>query len=201
MAHDVQDSSGVRVVNTSITIRRPQREVYAQWRNLSGLPRFLQHVESVTEAGERSHWVVNAPGGAVEWDAEITADVPGQVIRWQSIGDVDVVNRGEIRFEPARQGRGTEVYVTIGYRPPGGRLGIGIAKVMGKGPGKQIDTDLHRFKQFMEAGTIASTHGQPRGEAQQDDYHEEQSEAEHESAHVHVHAGLNAPVAAAGVSA
>jgi len=175
MAHDVQDSGGVRVVSTAITIRRPQREVYAQWRNLAGLPRFLQHVKSVTESGERSHWVVNAPGGTMEWDAEITADVPGRVIRWQSVGDADVVQRGEIRFAHARQGRGTEIYVTIGYLPPGGLLGIGVAKVMGKGPGTQIDTDLHRFKQFMESGDIATTHGQSRGPAQQEEWEEEQT--------------------------
>ncbi len=183
MAQDVQDSGGVRVLNTAKAIRRPQREVYAQWRNLSGLPRFLQHVESVTEDGARSHWVVNAPGGTVEWDAEITADIPGQVIRWKSVGDADVVQRGEIRFAPSRQGRGTEIYVTIGYRPPAGLLGIGVAKVMGKGPGKQIDTDLHRFKQFMECGTISTTHGQSRGSAQHDDWQEEQpSEPEAEEA-------------------
>lgn len=178
MAHDVQESGGVRVVSTAITIQRPQREVYAQWRNLSGLPRFLQHVKSVSEEGERSHWVVDAPGGTMEWDAEITADVPGQVIRWKSVGDATVVQRGEIRFAHARQGRGTEVYVTVGYRPPGGRLGVGVAKVMGKGPGIQIDTDLHRFKQFMETGEIATTHGQTRGTAQQDEWHEEQTTAD-----------------------
>jgi uncharacterized membrane protein len=178
MAHDVQESGGVRVVSTAITIQRPQREVYAQWRNLSGLPRFLQYVRSVSEAGERSHWVIDAPGGTLEWEAEITADVPGQVIRWKSVGDAEVVQRGEIRFTPARQGRGTEVYVTVGYRPPGGRLSIGVAKVMGKGPGIQIDTDLHRFKQFMETGTIATTHGQSRGAAQQAEWHEEQAETD-----------------------
>lgn len=177
MAHDVQDSGGVRVVSTAITIQRPQRDVYAQWRNLSGLPRFLQHVRAVTEAGARSHWVVDAPGGTMEWDAEITADVPGQVIRWQSVGDADVVQRGEIRFAHARQGRGTEVYVTVGYRPPGGRLGIGVATVMGKGPGVQIDTDLHRFKQFMETGEIPTTDGQTRGPAQQDAWRDEQPAA------------------------
>jgi uncharacterized membrane protein len=178
MAHDIQDSSGVRVVSTAITIRRPQQEVYAAWRNLSELPRFMQHVESVTEDGERSHWVVNAPVGTVEWDAEITADISGEVIRWQSIGDADVPHRGEIRFEPSRQGRGTEIYVTIGYRPPAGRLGVGIAKLMGQGPGRQMDIDLHRFKQLMEFGSIATTHGQPRGAAQHDEWKEEQQQGE-----------------------
>ncbi len=178
MAHDVQDTGGVRVVSTVITIQRSPSDVYAKWRNLSALPQFLQHVESVTESGAFSHWVVNAPGGSVQWDAEITADIQDKVIRWKSVGDVGVTNRGEIRFEPARQGSGTEVYVTIGYVPPAGRLGITVAKLMGKGPGRQIDTDLHRFKQLMESGSIATTQGQSRGEAQQEDYEDEQTDAD-----------------------
>lgn len=186
MAQDIQDSRGVRVVSTAITVRRPQQDVYEAWRKLSELPRFMQHVESVTEDGEQSHWVVNAPGGSVEWDAEITADIPGSVIRWQSVGDADVPHRGEIRFEPSRQGSGTEIFVTVGYRPPGGRLGIGIAKLMGQGPGRQMDIDLHRFKQLMEFGSIATTHGQPRGAAQHEDWKDEQQESEREISNPHV---------------
>ena len=174
MAHDIQDRGGVRVVSTAITIRRSPQAVYREWRNLSELPRFMQHVESVTEDGVRSHWVVNGPFGDAEWDAEITADIPGRLIRWQSVGHADVPHRGEIRFEPSRQGRGTEIYVTIGYRPPAGRLGIGVARLMGQGPGRQMDIDLHRFKQLMEAGSIATTHGQSRGAAQHDEWEEEQ---------------------------
>jgi uncharacterized membrane protein len=134
----------------------------------------MLNVHSVTEDGARSHWVVNAPGGAVEWDAEITADLPNELIRWQSIGDADVVHRGEIRFEKARQGRGTELYVTIGYRPPAGMLGVGVAMLAGEAPARLMDQDLRRFKQLMEVGSIATTHGQPRGRPQQYDYRKEQ---------------------------
>jgi len=176
MAYDIQESGGLRVVSAAITVRRSQHDVYAEWRNFTELPRFMQHVQSVTESGETLHWVINVPGGSVAWDAVITADITDQVIRWQTIGSADVEHRGEIRFEPSRQGHGTEIYVTISYRPPAGRLGIGVAKLVGQGPGRKIDIDLHRFKQWMEVGSVASTHGQPRGEAQHDEWEEEQEE-------------------------
>src|SRR5215813_3141494 len=49
---------GIRV-DKSITIARPRSEVYAFWRNLANLPRFMKHVQSVTARGDnQSHWVV-----------------------------------------------------------------------------------------------------------------------------------------------
>ncbi len=176
MAQDIKDRGGVRVLSSAITVRRTPDDTYEAWRNLSALPQFMRNVISVTEDGERSHWVVDAPGGQVEWDAEITADIPGRVLRWQSVEDADVPHRGEIRFEKARQGRGTEVYVTIGYRPPAGVLGVGIAKLTGNSASRQMEEDLHRFKQFIEVGTISTTHGQPRGDGQRDEWRKEQKE-------------------------
>src|SRR3712207_7885111 len=42
---------------------------------LDALPIFMRYLESVTVTGEgRSHWVAKAPGGSVEWDAEVTED-------------------------------------------------------------------------------------------------------------------------------
>lgn len=68
-----------------------------------------------------------------------------------------------MRFQPAPEGRGTEVKVVIEYNPPGGALGAAIAKVFGEEPEQQIGDDLRRFKQLMEAGEIATNEGQPTG--------------------------------------
>ena len=41
----------------------------------------------------RSHWKAKAPlGAAVEWDAEITADVPNELIAWRSVEGAGVPN-------------------------------------------------------------------------------------------------------------
>ena len=59
-------------VNRSITVMCPREAAYRFWRDLENLPRFMQHLQSVTRAGNGlSHWVVKAPAGQdVEWDAE-----------------------------------------------------------------------------------------------------------------------------------
>ena len=44
-----------------------------------------------------------------------------------------------------------------------GKLGTAIASLLGQSPKAQIQADLRRFKQIMEAGEIPTTEGQPRG--------------------------------------
>src|SRR5690606_40848504 len=55
----------------STTIRRPRSEVYAFWRRLENLPRFMTHLDEVEEIDARhSHWRATAPfGRTVSWDA------------------------------------------------------------------------------------------------------------------------------------
>jgi uncharacterized membrane protein len=154
------------VVERAITINRSPEEVYNFWRNFENLPQFMQHLESVTITSEqRSHWVANGPAGTVvEWDAEIIDDQPNALISWRSLPKADVYNAGTVRFAPAPGERGTEVRVKLEYLPPAGVLGAGIAKLFGQEPALQIDGDLRRLKQVLEAGEIATNEGQPSGQ-------------------------------------
>jgi uncharacterized membrane protein len=38
------------------------------------------------------------------------------------------------------------------YHPPAGALGAAVAKIFGEAPEQQLDEDLHRFKELLEAG-------------------------------------------------
>lgn len=147
------------------TVTRPAQEVYDLWRKLENLPTFMAHLDEVrTDANGRSHWRANAPfGRAVEWDAEITEDVPGQRIAWRSVGDADIDNEGHVQFEPAPGGRGTEVHVTLRYAMPGGKLGQAVARYFGEDPHQQLDDDLRRFKQVAETGEVVRSEGAPGG--------------------------------------
>jgi uncharacterized membrane protein len=60
-----------------------------------------------------------------------------------------------VRFERAAGGRGTIVRVELQYRPPAGRTGTVIARLLGKNPEWQIAGDLRRFKHMVETGEIA----------------------------------------------
>ena len=155
---------GIRV-DKSVNINKPRQEVYRFWRNLENLPRFMRHLESVTEIDNRhSHWVAKAPAGrTVEWEAEIINEIENELIGWQSMENSTVENAGSVHFEDAPAGRGTIVRIELQYNPPGGSIGAAVAKLFGEEPGQQIDEDLWRFKQLMEAGEIATTAGQPHG--------------------------------------
>jgi uncharacterized membrane protein len=157
--------TGSTQLTTSIVINRPPEELYRFWRDFQNLPRFMFHIDSVGIVSEgRSHWVVKAPaGGSVEWDAEILEDRPNEMISWRTVEGSDVRHSGTVRFLPASGGRGTTVRVEIEYCPPGGVLGMQIAKLFGREPGQQVQEDLRRLKQLMEAGEIITTEGQPSG--------------------------------------
>lgn len=154
-------------VEKSVTIlNKSPEELYQFWRNLENLPSFMKHLKSVTVIDDqRSHWVANAPGNTtVEWDAETLIDDPDKkLIAWSSLEDADIDNSGLVRFQAAPPGRGTEVKVVLEYNPPGGIVGVTIAKLFGEEPEQQLGDDLKRFKQLMEAGEIATTEGQPSG--------------------------------------
>lgn len=161
-AVSVPHGRGVKVEN-SVLINKSPEELYRYWRNFENLPRFMDHLVSVKNDGERrSHWVVKSIGNAeVSWDAEIVNDIPDELIAWRTVENSDVDHAGSVRFE--RAGSGTRVKVTMEYRPPAGKLGVGLAKLFGQEPRQMIESDLRRFKQLMESGEIPSVEGQSHG--------------------------------------
>ena len=160
-----QTERGSVPVNKSIVVNATAEEVYNYWRDLENLPRFMRYLESVQVTGEgRSHWVAKAPGGSVEWDAEITEDRPNQLISWRSLEGSEVETSGTVRFEPATGGRGTVVHVTLDYNPPAGAVGALFAKLFGEDPDGEMQTDLRRFKQIIELGEIVVSDGTLTGE-------------------------------------
>jgi uncharacterized membrane protein len=146
-------------VEKSVTINRPASELYSFWRNFENLPLFMNHLESVRSmGGERTHWVAKAPAGTtVEWDAEVYNEKQNELIAWRTLEGSQVASAGSVRFEESPEGGTTTVRVTLKYDPPGGKLGSLVATLFGENPEQQIDEDLGRFKQLMEAGGTAAT--------------------------------------------
>lgn len=154
-------------VNKTVMVNRSPQELYSYWRDFQNFPRFMDHLESVQiTGGTRSHWIAKGPAGTrVEWDAEITADEPNELIAWRSIEGSDVEHSGSVKFRPARGGRATFLRVELEYCPPAGVVGVALAKLLGRAPDQEIHQSLHRLKQLMEAGEILTTDGQPAGRA------------------------------------
>jgi uncharacterized membrane protein len=146
---------GVRV-DESIAIDRPRQEVYRFWRSLSNLPRFMKNLESVSEFGNRSHWVARGMRGRrVEWDAVIHNEREGELLAWRSLPGADFDHAGSVLFDNA-PGGGTIVRIELQYNPPGGALGAIFASLWGSEPGQQLHQDLQRLKTLLESGAAAN---------------------------------------------
>jgi len=150
-------------IRHSLSVNRSPEDLYHFWRTLSNLPRFMDNLLSVTEQeGRRSHWVAKGPAGSrLEWDAEIVEDRPGQMIAWRSLAGSEVQHAGRVQFDAVPVGRGAYVRVEMEYTPPGGAIGAGLAKLLGKAPEHMVREDMRRFRQLMETGEIPTTAGQP----------------------------------------
>ena len=150
-------------VRESVRLQLPPETVYAFWRQLANLPRFMAHVDSVSERGDgRSEWVARGPAGrTVSWQAEIINDVPGERLAWRSLPGADVVSAGSVAFLPVRGGAATQVTVHLQYEPPAGQAGRLLASLFGVAPEQTVREDLRRLKQLLEAGEIATSAARP----------------------------------------
>ena len=140
-------------VEDSVTIRRPLAEVFAFWRRLENLPRFMRHLASVNEhPNGTSHWVAKGPAGMqVEWDARIINELPNNLIAWQSLTGATVATAGSVHFTETRLG--TTVRTRFQYDPPAGKLGAAVAALLGDDPAQSVREDLRRLKVVLENGS------------------------------------------------
>lgn len=140
-------------LRASVSINRDRSELYSYWRDFSNLARFMRYIEEVQPAGEgRSHWVAEVPmAGRIEWDAEVTADVPNERIAWRSVEGSEIETEGEVRFRSSPYG--TELEVEMSYQPPGtaGAIAARLARSLTQ---SMLREDLRRFKRLMEAGEV-----------------------------------------------
>jgi len=146
----IPSGQGIKI-EKSIMIMRPAQELYEFWRNLGNLPRVMRHLVSVQEQGTiRSHWIARGPVGNVEWDAEIIADRPGELISWRSLPHSEIATAGSVRFLEEPYNRGTRVEVVLSYNPPAGQVGAALAWLVSSDPDAEMQEDLREFKRFME---------------------------------------------------
>ena len=139
-------------VTESIVVRAPREKVYAFWRSLSNLPRFMTHLERVDVTSDtHSHWVTAGPAGMrMEWDAALINDQPPDLIAWRSLPGAEVANAGSVHFHDAPEDGGTEIRVRLQYDPPVGKLGAWVSALLGEDPAQQIRDDLQRLQQLFD---------------------------------------------------
>lgn len=153
LGKDTTDPQAINITE-DITVNAPRDKVYAFWRELSNLPKFMDHLKSVEELSpEISAWSANTPGGLVplNWNAEITREEAGEYIGWQSVEGSMIDNAGKVEFRDTLNGTGTELHIEIDYFPPAGSVGRGIATLFNGVFERMIREDIRNFKTYAEA--------------------------------------------------
>jgi uncharacterized membrane protein len=144
-------------VKTVVSLNKPRAEVYAFWRKLENLPRFMKHLERVEELDQtRSRWTAKGPAGvgSVSWEAEIVEDHANELISWQSLPGSTVDNAGQVKFEDSPNG--TNIKVQITYRLPAGDVGGVAAKIFSPMAEKMMKDDIRSLKHVMETGEVST---------------------------------------------
>lgn len=149
------------VAGRSVTIDRPRDEVYAFWRNLANLPRFMEHVTRVEERGDITVWTISGPAQVpVTVKTRIVKDSPGEQIAWRSVEGSHVRTEGKVMLRDAPAGRGTVLTAIVAWVPPAGELGRALATIWHRDPASQMRRELKRLRMLLETGEIA-TAGRP----------------------------------------
>jgi len=150
-------------VEIATTINRSPTDLFSFWRNFENLPQIMAHVESVTCSDDtHSHWRIRrSEDKVVEWDAVVINEKRDEMIAWRTTEGADVEHAGSVWFTPGPGGLGTEVKLAVEYNISG--FADTIAKLFRRSPEQQMREDLRQFKQWMEAGEIATTLGQSAG--------------------------------------
>lgn len=152
-------------VEQALTVDRPPEEVYAFWRKLENLPRFLDRLQAVTRLDERrSHWVAKGPANTtIEWDTEIIREIPDKLIVWRSPKDSGMNSAGLVHLQRLPEGRGTKVKVALRYEVPSELLEPAFSKLLAVKPSETARAGVGRAKQTVEAGEVLAAQGHPAG--------------------------------------
>jgi len=133
-------------IEQSIEINVPVSTAYRQLTQFEQYPRFMENVEEVRQLDDTHlHWHTRAGNLDMEWDAEITQQVPDRCIAWRNITGPQY--EGRIELQPKEGGR-TEVKLTMECDPKQQVLvQHGDAQ---KAIAERTEHDLARFKKFIE---------------------------------------------------
>ncbi len=151
------------VLQRSLTINGAPDALYRRWLDAETLNQVMGHFADVTSprAGQQ-HWKVPGVfGKALEWDAKVVEEHPGELLRWESMGDTELPNEGWVRFRRAPRDWGTEVTLRFVFDPPGGVVGEKAVKLLGAVPAALALKALKRFKSLVETGEIPTTRPNP----------------------------------------
>ncbi len=132
-------------IDQSIEVNVPLRTVYNQWTQFEDFPRFMEGVREVRQLdAAHLHWRADRNGMEVEWDSEITDQVPDHHIAWRDTSGPK--NTGSITFQPVQPDK-TRIQMTISCHP--GET-TPEAEHAAQVISQRLEEDLARFKKLLE---------------------------------------------------
>ncbi|HYN28701.1 MAG TPA: SRPBCC family protein [Dermatophilaceae bacterium] len=138
-------------VTKTLTVNVPVSRAYNQGTQFEEFPHFMGGVQSVTQLGDdRLEWVAEIAGVRRQWEARILEQVPDRKVAWAATEGA--TNAGAVTFEDLG-GEQTSVTLFMEYEPEG--LVEKAGDVLGI-VGRQAESDLERFKAFIESEGYAS---------------------------------------------
>jgi uncharacterized membrane protein len=137
------------IVETSIDIEVPVSLAYQQWTQFEAFPRFMTGVREVARSGDRRlHWRAEIFGRLMDWDAEITEQVPETRVGWRKISGAK--NTVTVTLSPLSPSE-TRVTVRLEYEPE--NLAQAVTDLLGS-MRRRVEGSLHRLKELLEQGDV-----------------------------------------------
>ena len=130
----------------SIDIDVPVRVAYDQWTQFEEFPRFMDGVKEVRQLTDTTlEWNADINGVDRSWRAEITQQEPDRVVAWRSTSGAR--NDGRVSFESMGDER-SRATLELDVEPEGAieKAGDALGFVQ-----RQVEGDLRRFKEYIEA--------------------------------------------------
>lgn len=149
--HLMNDKSSNINIRFNTVINKPISEVYAFWRNLENLPKFMSHLDNIKTIDETiSVWTAKGPGGigSISWKAKIVKDRKDKLLSWNSMEGSSIRNAGKVIFKD--HGSSTALDITISYHAPLGVAGESAAKLLNPYFEKLVKDDINELKNYLE---------------------------------------------------
>jgi uncharacterized membrane protein len=132
-------------LESGVDVNVPVTKAYNQWTQFEDFPRFMKHVESVSQLDDKHlHWRVKLGGQVREFDAEIVEQIPDKRIAWRSL---DGARHGGVVTFHRLDAHKCRVMLQLEYEPQG--LLENAATLVGV-PQLDIEKDMARFVEFIE---------------------------------------------------
>jgi HSP20 family molecular chaperone IbpA len=138
------------IIEQSIDVNVPAHAAYEQLMRFEQYPRFMEGVEEVHRVdGTHLRWHARMGGHDIEWDAEITEQVPDRCVAWRSLGGPR--NEGRVQLQ-ALEAELTRITLTLNsdLPPQPGEQPEADAAAMEDLVARRAQQDLARFKKFAE---------------------------------------------------